>query len=128
MTLQQLQSLPRPCQRKAGIIPVNRFAGVDAVFLYALSDLDATIEHGDVIELGDFLNRHLTASKGTGAEGGCNAADGFIIHDAPIDYHLSNFARYVREHSISADELKMMLRVAIGARIISGKATPFGVG
>lgn len=122
MDSQQFQAFACGSKGKTGIISIDRFSGVDAVCLYALSDFDPAIEHGDVLELGSFLNRYLAAARRASAECCSNAADGLGVHsEAPIDWHLANFARYVKEHDIPQDELRMMIEVAIGARAIFGE-------
>lgn len=115
--------LAGPRQRISGIVPIDRFAGGEAVFLLSLGYLDAPIEHDDLLEIGDFLNRHLAASAAlTAQRGGDTAFDPAFHRHSPIDWQIDNFTRYVRERKVSAAELNMMLLVAIGARVVLSPA------
>lgn len=117
--LQNDKPLAGARQRKAGIISIHRLAGVDAVCLYALCDLDPAIEHSDVLELGEFLNRYITNARAAGSECCGDATNDLAIHvDAPIEWHMGNFARYVKDHRVTPGELQMMIDVAIGARAV----------
>jgi hypothetical protein len=117
--LQDDKPLAGASQRKAGIISIHRLAGVDAVCLYALCDLDPAIEHSDVLELSEFLNRYITNALAAGSECCGDATNDLAIHvDAPIEWHLGNFARYVKDHRVTPGELQMMIDVAIGARVV----------
>lgn len=114
ITLNNHKMLTGSRQRKAGIISINRFSGIDAVCLYALCDLGVAIEHSDVLELGDFLNGYMTNARSAGAECCSDLSDSFLVHDeTPIEWYLGNISRYVQENEISAAELTMMIDVAI---------------
>ncbi len=127
MNLQNDKPLTSPSQRKAGIVSINRFAGIDAVCLYALGDCDRVIEHSEVLKLGEFLNGYIANARASGAESCSELSDGFLIHDdAPIGWVLGNFSRYLQEHKIGSEELTMMIDVAIGARAVL--ASKVGVG
>ena len=119
MTLQNDKQLTSPSQRKAGIVSIHRLAGVDAVCLYALDNLGGAVEHLELLELGEFLNRYITNARTSSAECGGESANDLDIHvDAPVEWHLGNFARYVKDHRVTPDELQMMIDVAIGARAV----------
>lgn len=119
MNLQNDKPLTSPSQRKAGIVSIHRLAGVDAVCLYALDNLGSAVEHFELLELGEFLNSYITNARTSSANCGGEAADDLAIHvDAPIEWHLGNFARYVKDHRVPPDELQMMIDVAIGARAV----------
>lgn len=107
----QLQPLASGGERKAFIVPVDRFAGVDAVFLLALGDIDPPIEGADLREIGEFINGHLAAARGAGA---------LLSHaDSPVDWQLANFANFVSERGFDADELRMALDVAEGVLFVA---------
>lgn len=116
----QLQPLASGGERKAFIVPVDRFAGVDAVFLLALGDIDPPIEGADLREIGEFINGHLAAARGAGAERGGDTAGALLSHaDSPVDWQLANFANFVRERGFDADELRMALDVAEGVLFVA---------
>lgn len=120
MTLQNDKPLTSPRQRKAGIVSIHRLAGVDAVCLYALDNMGSAVEHFELLELGELLNRYITNARTSSAECGGEAANDLAIHhvDAPVEWLLGNFARYVKDHRVTPDELQMMIDVAIGARTV----------
>jgi len=115
----QLQPLTSTCKRIAGIVPVNGLFGIDAICLYALNSLGPTIEPGDMHELGDFLNRYIAEASASGGERGGDLGDDLTVHvDAPIDWYLGNFTRYVKEHNIGQEELELMINISIEVRSI----------
>lgn len=119
MELQDNKTLASANQRKAGIVSIHRLAGVDAVCLYALDNLGLSIEHSEVLELGKFLNCYISDARPMSTECCSDTANDLAIHiDAPIEWHLGNFARYVKDHRVTPDELRMMISVAIGARAV----------
>ena len=50
--LQQNEALAGARQRKAGIFAIDRFAGVDLVFLYALDSMGRPIERAEALTAG----------------------------------------------------------------------------
>jgi hypothetical protein len=119
-TSEQSQPLADHWQGEAaGLFGVNGFAGFEAVFLYAIHGERSPVDSGMMLELGDFLNRHSAAAGSASDESSGDFVCGAGLHgDAPIEWQLNNFARYIKDHQIQRDELKFMMDVAIGALAI----------
>lgn len=113
------QALAVDCQRKAGIFPVDGVPGIGAVFLMALGDADASIQHKELLEIGDFLNRYIACfSARNTKDSGDSFYGGDVQEDSPVDWQLNNFSRYVKDHSISESQLRLMLDAAMATKAI----------
>lgn len=118
---QHVDPLAGSRQRKAGIVPIHRFAGADAVCLYALGNNDPAIEHGDVLKLGHLLNHHLATASGASSDSVSDLADDSGCHvSPPVARLLRLFRDYILASNTTPQEMEMMISVAIGARVILG--------
>lgn len=116
-TLIDAEPLASGRKMKATIFAIHGFAGCEGVLFYPLLPGTPALEEREMLKLGAFLNRYLSATGRGGDESSGEPPFGPFPHEKSfISCELNAFKQYVQEHDVSGPELQMMVRVAIGAR------------